>query len=196
MKILVVSDTHGRIDRVTKVAEDHGDFDLVLHLGDYQRDQEAIQLQTGLPVKGVAGNCDWAATTEDCSAVATLECGKVYMTHGHTHGVNFDLTNLYLAAKEAGAIAAMYGHTHVAFYDETGDVRILCPGSISSPRDGTNGTYAIVNTDDGHFECQLFEYGKGILKVGPNGRPVRESRTSGRKKGGFLRRTFNDSDGQ
>ena len=193
MKILLVSDTHGRIDRVVKVAEDHGDFDLIMHLGDYQRDQEAIMLQTGLDVSGVAGNCDWARSTEECSQVATLECGKIFMTHGHTLGVGYDLTNIYMAAKEAGAVMACYGHTHVAFYDETGDVRILCPGSISSPRDGTNGTYAIINTDDGHLECKLFEYGRGPLKLDGSGRA---SRTRPRKKGGFLRRTFNDSDGQ
>ena len=193
MKILVVSDTHGMIDRVTRVAEEHGDFDLIMHLGDSERDQEAIMLQTGLDVSGVAGNCDWARSTEECSQTATLECGKIFMTHGHTLGVGYDLTNLYLAAKEAGAIAAFYGHTHRAFYDETGDVRILCPGSISNPRDGTTGTYAIVNTDDGHFECRLFEYGRGPLMLDGSGRP---SHNRPRKKGGFLRRTFNDSDGQ
>ena len=101
-------------------------------------------------------------------------------------------TDLYLAAKEAGAVMACYGHTHVAFYDESGDVRILCPGSISSPRDGTNGTYAIINTDDGHLECRLFEYGKGPLMIDAFG----HAKTRPKKRGGFLRRTFNDSDGQ
>ena len=192
MKILMVSDTHGRVDRVVKVAQDHGDFDLIMHLGDYERDQEDIMRQTGLDVLGVAGNCDWAHTTEECSKVATLECGKVFLTHGHTLRVAYDKTNLYLAAKEAGAVMACYGHTHVAFYDESGDVRILCPGSRSSPRDGTNGTYAIINTDDGHLECRLFEYGKGPLMIDAFG----HAKTRPKKRGGFLRRTFNDSDGQ
>lgn len=192
MKILMVSDTHGRVDRVVKVAQDHGDFDLIMHLGDYERDQEEIMRETGLDVLGVRGNCDWAHTTEECSTVATLECGKIFLTHGHTLRVGYDLTSLYMAAKEAGAIMACYGHTHVAFYDETGDVRILCPGSISSPRDGTNGTYAVINTDDGHLECRLFEYGKGPLLIDSFGHVKRRPK----KKGGFLRRTFNDSDGQ
>lgn len=189
----MVSDTHGRVDRVTKLAQDHGDFDLIMHLGDYQRDQEEIMRETGLKVLGVPGNCDWAHTTEECSTVATLECGKIFLTHGHTLRVNYDMTNLYMAAKEAGAVMACYGHTHVAFYDESGDVRILCPGSISNPRDGTNGTYAIINTDDGHLECRLFEYGRGPLQLDPYGRA---QRSRPKKRGGFLRRTFNDSDGQ
>ena len=193
MKILLVSDTHGMTERVTRVCEDHGNFDLILHLGDYQRDQDDIMLKTGITVKGVAGNCDWAATTAECSRTETFECGKIFMTHGHTLGVNYDLTNLCLAAKEAGAIAAFYGHTHVAFYDESGDVRILCPGSISNPRDGTRGTYAIINTYDGHLECRLFEYGKGPLTLNSFGRAAA---SKPRKRRGFLRRTFNDSDGQ
>ena len=50
-----------------------------------------------------------------------------------------------LNAKEAEDIKFfIHGHTHrYALYEEKG-VIVLCPGSISHPRDGSEGSYAIM----------------------------------------------------
>ena len=94
-------------------------------------------------------------------------------------------------AELAGARWAFYGHTHRAMEDSSGKVKIFCPGSISAPRDGSRGTYAVVNTDGGQFSCQIFECDR--RENGPRGGGIVKRN---KPKGGFLRRTFNDSDGQ
>ncbi len=194
MKILVISDTHGIVSKVGDVVEKHGGFDFIFHLGDYVRDQAMIESMTGIKVIGVAGNCDGAYTTRDSSRVVETGCGKVFLTHGHTLGVNYGLGELRKEAELEGAVAAFYGHTHRAMQDESGKVKIICPGSISAPRDGSNGTYAVLNTDDGRFSCVIFECERREQSSGPaNGTIVKKK---SRPKGGFLRRTFNDSDGQ
>ena len=192
MKILVVSDTHGIVSKVGDVVEKHGAFDLIFHLGDYVRDQAMIETMTGIEVIGVAGNCDGAVTTKDSSRVVETECGKIFLTHGHTLGVGWDYEGLIKEAELDGAVAAFYGHTHKAAEERAGNLRIVCPGSISSPRDGSNGTYAILNTDGGRFSCSIFECERPRRTGGDSGGIVKKTKP----KGGYLRRTFNDSDGQ
>ena len=38
MKILVLSDTHGKLDKVYRVCEKLNNIDLIIHCGDYIRD--------------------------------------------------------------------------------------------------------------------------------------------------------------
>ena len=191
MKILVISDTHGIVSKVGDVVEKHGGFDQIWHLGDYVRDQAMIETMTGIEVIGVAGNCDGAFRTADSSRVVETECGKVFLTHGHTLSVGWDLYGLRQEAELAGARWAFYGHTHRAMEDSSGKVKLFCPGSISAPRDGSRGTYAVVSTDGGQFSCQIFECDR--RENGPRGGGIVKRN---KPKGGFLRRTFNDSDGQ
>ena len=40
MKIFVISDTHGRTEKVEEVWNRLTDVDLVLHLGDYEKDAQ------------------------------------------------------------------------------------------------------------------------------------------------------------
>lgn len=197
MKILVVSDTHGIVSKVGDVVEKHGGFDLIYHLGDYVRDQAMIETMTGIDVIGVAGNCDGAFRTGDCSRTVETECGKVFLTHGHTLSAGRDRDSIRVEAEAEGAVIAFYGHTHKAMEETIGKMKIVCPGSISAPRDGSRGTYAVLNTDGLKPTCRIFEYeapaAKKMNDAGlKNGTIVKRKKP----KGGFLRRTFNDSDGQ
>ena len=42
MKILVLSDTHGDIEKAEKVINNSKDLNLVIHLGDYFRDAQKL----------------------------------------------------------------------------------------------------------------------------------------------------------
>ena len=58
MKILVISDTHGKLNKVREVYRKLTNIDLIIHAGDYMRDGEALSKEFAVPVVAVKGNCD------------------------------------------------------------------------------------------------------------------------------------------
>ena len=69
MEILVLSDSHGRVDHMVRAVEQFHPRQ-VLHLGDCVRDAQALERQfPQLPVTMVPGNCDWPTCC--CSATPT-----------------------------------------------------------------------------------------------------------------------------
>lgn len=183
MKMLVISDTHGRLSRVNEAAAKITDIDMLIHLGDYQQDAEEIADALGVDCISVRGNMDGAMRSEDSRAVLETEYGKIYLTHGHTEGVrsgSFD--RLLYRCRELDCRAVFFGHTHVPCNEEIDGIRILNPGSISMPRDGSDGTYAIVHTYEDRMECSVLYYHA-------DGTPPRK-----KPLGGFLRNMINNSD--
>ena len=59
IKVLIVSDSHGRNDNLRKaVANMRGTHCQMLHAGDFQCDPQEIYDLAGVPVDMVRGNCD------------------------------------------------------------------------------------------------------------------------------------------
>ena len=56
MKILIVSDTHGREENLKKALDKSGHIDRLIHLGDVEGAEEYIRTLTDAPVSMVAGN--------------------------------------------------------------------------------------------------------------------------------------------
>ena len=50
MRILIVSDTHGRHDKFDKALEKAGKIDLMIHLGDIQDEEDYMEIASGCPV--------------------------------------------------------------------------------------------------------------------------------------------------
>lgn len=160
MKILVISDTHGVLGKIYEVYRKYDDIDMILHLGDHIDDAQDLAKRLNVDVYGVKGNCDGALTKDDCSRIIETEAGRILITHGHADGVNFGISNLYYRALEEGCVAAFYGHTHVPFLDETGEVVIMNPGSLTKPRDGSEGSYGIVEVSEEGVKCEIVYYKK------------------------------------
>ena len=59
MRILVISDTHGKVDEALKLIKNMEKPDLIIHLGDYVEDGEYIERETGIKVELVRGNGDF-----------------------------------------------------------------------------------------------------------------------------------------
>lgn len=59
MKLLIVSDTHGREENLKRVLEKTGPIDRLIHLGDVEGSEDYIRSLTEAPVSMVAGNNDW-----------------------------------------------------------------------------------------------------------------------------------------
>lgn len=157
MKIFVISDTHGKLDKVLEVWDRLTNVDLVIHLGDYEKDAMRLEKLLETEVVSVKGNMDGSYSSDDYKIVET-EYGNILLTHGHMENVKMSPLNLIYKAQELGCKAALFGHTHQAAYEEISGIYLVNPGSLPSPRDGSNGSYAIINTEPDAFHCAIVYY--------------------------------------
>lgn len=145
MNVLVVSDTHGRIEPVVRyMLQNERLFEKVFHLGDHYKDALAIASATGREVIGIKGNCDpYADVSED--KIIEIEGKKIMITHGHLYGVKYSLLRLHLHALESGLDMICFGHTHVATQAFEDGVMLFNPGSASEPRRGGYPSVGLVS---------------------------------------------------
>lgn len=110
-RILIVSDTHGRLNYFKEMLARTGKPDRLIHLGDSEGQQDEIARLAGCPVDIVRGNCDYSS---DLAQDKLIEIGKyrVFLTHGHRYQVNFGIQTLKEAALLRGADIAMYGRSN------------------------------------------------------------------------------------
>ena len=99
MKILVIGDTHGKLNKVRDIWGKLRDIDLIIHTGDYLRDGQDLEDEFHVPVVAVKGNCDGSMSSDDFAIVET-ECGNILVTHLHMQLLGFDLQNLMYKASE------------------------------------------------------------------------------------------------
>ncbi len=144
MKVLVVSDSHGKVDNLIRAVE-LTQPDYVLHLGDCQRDLEKLrQTFPMLPVEGVPGNCDYGSCDQP-ERLIELVGVRILMLHGHTRGVKSDVMRAVWAARECGAQVLLFGHTHRPMVDNDGALLVLNPGAAGDPLRPTCGLLTIEN---------------------------------------------------
>lgn len=160
MRILVISDSHGKNDDVKQVIEQVGKIDMFIHLGDIERGPDYIREMANCETHMIAGNNDYDIALPDNDSFMIGE-KKVFITHGHRFYVGSGVERLREYALENGYDLVMYGHTHVPFLDIGEKVTILNPGSLSYPRqDGRQHTFMLIEVD----AAGEFHYSQGILK--------------------------------
>ena len=149
MRILIISDSHGRNENVKKAIEDAGKIDALIHLGDVGTSYREIETMARVPAYFVCGNTDYIPELKD-RLILMFGGHKIYAVHGHREGVGMGLSALRYNALQNECDIALYGHTHIPYLDENeDDVTILNPGSISLPRqDDRKKTYAIIDIDE------------------------------------------------
>ena len=146
MKVLVVSDSHGRTSNLEKVLEEVKP-DMLIHLGDLEGSEIFIQARVNCPVEMVPGNNDYFS---ELKPEKLIKVGpyKVFITHGHRYGVHYGTDRIKEWARSMGADIVMFGHTHLPLLDESDSIVVLNPGSITLPRqEGRIPTYAIMEID-------------------------------------------------
>lgn len=161
MKILIVSDSHGRCFYLEKVLLRVKPIDLLIHLGDIEGDEEYIKGIAGCPVVMVSGNNDYFT---NIPRENFIQLGKYYimLTHGHRYGVNYGVEQLKETAVLNGADIVMFGHTHRPLIDLKDDgIWAINPGSITQPRqEGRIPTFIIMELDkqgEAHFALNYAE---------------------------------------
>lgn len=149
MDILIVSDTHGKSDRLAEVVARVRPT-VLLFLGDGLRDLAVVD-ENEVTVRAVRGNCDWFMASDlPLSRVEVFGSTRIFMTHGHALGVKGGLSRALVAAAAANADVLLYGHTHVpleqtypaGYLLDSGErlekpLLVVCPGSLGEPRDRT-----------------------------------------------------------
>lgn len=144
VRIGIISDTHGNAGAVEAALEMAPAVDLWLHAGDFVEDARYLEMRSDTGVVKVAGNGDWPKPDTPNEVVVEVGGHKIFLTHGHTYGVNYGTVQLAEAAREAGCDIAVYGHTHKVCHEE-GAICILNPGSASRPRDEARPSFMTVD---------------------------------------------------
>ena len=157
MRIGVVSDSHGDAGVLNRVIAAAGPVALWLHAGDYCRDGQQLAALSGLPVTGVAGNCDRTdAVLADEYIEATGK--KIWLTHGHRHNVKYGVAELVWWGRQYGVDIVVFGHTHIPYNHRHQELLLFNPGSPGAPRGGSKPSYGILEIRaDGTIEGSIRE---------------------------------------
>lgn len=147
MKILIISDTHGRHGNLDEVLEREGKIDMLLHLGDVEGEEEYIKSVAQCPTHIIAGNNDFFSYLPKEKEIQIGKY-KVFMTHGHGYYVSMNTSVLRREAIARGVDIVVFGHTHRPYIDTKGEVFVINPGSISYPRqEGRQPSYIVMKID-------------------------------------------------
>ncbi len=149
MRVLIVSDTHGRHRNLDRALAQAGKIDMFIHLGDVEGGEEYLQAVVDCEKHVVRGNNDFFS---DLPREEEFYIGprKVFITHGHNYYVSLDPSRIREEGRARNADIVMFGHTHRPYLYQKNDITVLNPGSLSYPRqEGRKGSYMIMEMDAG-----------------------------------------------
>lgn len=130
-KIAVISDTHNTLP--SQLVDRLATADEIWHLGDVTSSNTIAPLQKlDTPLSVVCGNCDPSYIWPDF-----LELER----NGHT----FRLQHRPPRSLGKGLDAILYGHLHQPLQDDWQGTRILNPGAINAPRNGSLSSFAWIH---------------------------------------------------
>ena len=139
MKILLLSDSHGKVQKVMQAIEvENADYSIFL--GDGLRDFEGLSDD----IIKVQGNCD-SLYSFDLPFTTIKDFGghRFLLTHGHLFKAKWGVGGLIMEAKASKCDCVCFGHTHTPLNITEDGVTLINPGSIA------NGDYAIININNG-----------------------------------------------
>ena len=153
MRVLIVSDTHGRHGGLDRALQEAGNIDMLIHLGDVEGGETYIDAVADCEKHIIRGNNDFFSELPR-EEEFYIGSHKVFITHGHAYYVSLDPEYIREEGKARGAEIVMFGHKHRPFFEDDNGIIVLNPGSLSFPRqEGRKGSYMILEMDeDGGLE--------------------------------------------
>lgn len=147
MKIVVVSDTHGRHGGLEQVIEKEKPFDALVHLGDVEGGEDYIKALVDCEIKMIGGNNDYYSNLPG-EAEFIMGGKRFFIAHGHTYFVGYGSERIAKEGVRRKCDMVMFGHIHKPVVEKKLGVLILCPGSIAYPRQRDRKcSYGIVNIE-------------------------------------------------
>lgn len=152
MKIVIVSDNHGRLEPLQDIQMKHQDAELFIHCGDSEMPTEYLSGYVA-----VKGNNDFYDELPDFRVV---ECDnhRLLVTHGHRMLFLDNREMLVNKAKSLNCDLVAFGHTHIFETRVVDGITLINPGSLSRNRDGSPTSYAIIDIDGDTIKTTRFEY--------------------------------------
>ena len=147
MKILIVSDTHGKHENLEILLEQVAPIDLLIHLGDAEGCEDYIEALAECPIEIVSGNNDFFSMLP---REKELQLGKykILITHGHYYYVNEGIREIQTEAVSRDCDIVMFGHTHRPVIDYGKNVITINPGSLTYPRqEGRRPSYVVLEVE-------------------------------------------------
>ncbi|HTX21906.1 MAG TPA: metallophosphoesterase family protein [Candidatus Aquilonibacter sp.] len=150
MKIGVISDTHGFLDR--KVLELFAGVGHILHAGDVGDAFVTFELEQIAPVTAVIGNTDSGLHLKETEAVELA--ARKFLVH---HIVNPHALTDKLKARMAreNPNAVVFGHTHRKFCETIGGILFFNPGYSGKPKFGVERSAAILHCDEREIRAEF-----------------------------------------
>ncbi|MBE7011854.1 MAG: metallophosphoesterase [Ruminococcaceae bacterium] len=149
MKAVILSDSHGKVGNLIHAYEKEKDADMVMFLGDVNRDIEEFMLACpNVLVASVIGNNDFFVKSVPEDRFFEFGGRKIFMTHGHKYNSKYSPDLVVNQGKKLGADICLYGHSHRKAYDEIGGIIAVNPGSASS-------TYAVMTIENGNIDIEF-----------------------------------------
>lgn len=143
MRILVISDSHGRTGAIERAIDAQPEAKHIFFLGDLVRDIEDYPfIYPDRIFHIVSGNCDYNSMLKSVDAV-TIEGVRILFTHGHPFSVKSGISRLKEVAEQNGAQLVLFGHTHVPYTEYSKGIHFVNPGSISHGEGGAG--YSVVD---------------------------------------------------
>ncbi len=166
MTLLILSDSHGRPDRIREcIARVKPDG--ILFAGDGLRDFASCDLPAPLgacSLWAVKGNCDWmmlplivgnSVLEAEDEELITVEGIRILLMHGHKYNVKGGLGTAIAHAVRREADVLVFGHTHIPLelhlspdraldFSVSKPLTVFNPGSLGD-RDASFGTLTIRN---------------------------------------------------
>lgn len=148
MRVLIISDTHRDVKSALAAIRKVGHIDLCIHAGDVEGDADILMAALDCPLKMVSGNNDYFRMFPE-ELEFTVGKYKVFLNHGHRYLVSLGGERFKEEALSRGVDIAIYGHTHKPIIWDAGEVTILCPGSVSYPRQNKRKkTFILMEIDE------------------------------------------------
>jgi putative phosphoesterase len=178
MKLLIVSDTHGRLSCVQKlerrIQEERPDR--IIHLGDYlyngprngvPDDYDPLAVSDILNryariTIGVRGNCDSRIDKTLLKFPMSEDSRVVYLNGFRCDLIHGDLVSSELLEVQRGDIL-LFGHTHVPMLKKNEGVVYFNPGSPSFPKNGNPPTYGVM--EGPRLEIRRLEDGETVAAL-------------------------------
>lgn len=136
MKILVISDSHGRLERLISIYEKEQP-DVVICAGDHSEDGKNLSfIHSEAKYYIVKGNCDFYDIKSEDEMVIELGEHKVLLAHGHHYGVKQTYGIIEARGRELGCDIVIFGHTHRQELIEKDGITLFNPGAVLSNQYG------------------------------------------------------------
>jgi len=154
MKVLIISDTHGNVNRAFRACTRSEPFDVIIHLGDGCGDADILRDALDVPVINVAGNCD-PGSSAPREQVWECEGKRILLTHGDAYQVKSGLIRLRQRAEEIGADAVLFGHTHQSLVEHQSGLLLVNPGALANH--SLHRSYAVLTVTQEEIRVQHFD---------------------------------------